>query len=70
MITIFIFRSITHFRALKYQLLYQDKSHEEPFRRLHHKYREHYIEMMAHMNLLRENDKLDEIRIEANKLLG
>ena len=54
---------------MKYQLLYQDKSHEEPFKRLYHKYREHYIEMMAHMNLLRENDKLDEIRIEANKLL-
>ena len=59
-----IIHTIILFRALKYQLLYQDEPHKEPF-----KFREHYIEMMAHMNLLRENDNLDEIRIEANKLL-
>ena len=64
-----IIHTIILFRALKYQLLYQDEPHKEPFKRFYHKFREHYIEMMAHMNLLRENDNLDEIRIEANKLL-
>ena len=36
---------------------------------LHEKFREHYIESMAHMNLLRHNDDLNSVRIKANDLL-
>ena len=36
---------------------------------LHEKFREHYIEIMAHMNLLRQNDDLNSVRIKANDLL-
>ena len=36
---------------------------------LHEKFREHYIEIMAHMNSLRQNDDLDSVRIKANDLL-
>ena len=36
---------------------------------LHEKFREHYIEIMAHMNSQRQNDDLDSVRIKANDLL-
>ena len=57
-------------RALKYQLLTEeDEIHRHKFKILHEKFREHYIEIMAHMNLLRQNDDLNSVRIQANELL-
>ena len=56
-------------RALKYQLLTENEIHKDKFKMLHEKFREHYIEIMAHMNLLRQNDDLNSVRIKANDLL-
>ena len=57
-------------RMLKYQLLEENnQTHFEKFQNLHTKFREHYIEIMAHLNLLRQNDGLDSIRIQANTFL-
>ena len=39
-----------------------DDLHSEPFKKIYEQFREHYIELMAHMNLLRQNDGLDGVR--------
>ena len=54
-------------RSVKYQLLHSDEVHSEKFMELHDTMREHYIEIMAHMNLMRQKDGLDSIRVKANQ---
>ena len=50
------------FFQTKCQLLLSDDLHSEPFKKIYEQFREHYIELMAHMNLLRQNDGLDGVR--------
>ena len=51
-------------RMLKYQLLEEkNQTHFEKFQNLHTKFREHYIEIMAHLNLLRQNDGLGPVHL-------
>ena len=66
-----VHRSIfERWRVLKYQLLDGNiQTNFDKFQNLHTKFREHYIEIMAHLNLLRQNDALDSIRIQANTFL-
>ena len=56
-------------REIKCQLLNSDLVHQNAYFELYSEMREHHIELMAHMNLLRKNDGLDKIRIKAGEIL-
>ena len=57
-------------REIKCELLNSDSIHADLFQELYYTMREHHIELMAHMNRLRQNDGLDRFRIDSAKILS
>ena len=65
-----VHRSIfENWRSLKCNLEEEAAAMDSKFQDLKETMREHYIELMAHMNLLRAHDGLDQIRINAFETL-